>query len=138
MSASRFFLDTVDFDKKFAEFIKTVPQEYGSQGLADAGFALLVDADDDNPQTPYKRGALRRSRKIEKPVIKSDAVSVNAGYNMVYAARLHEGEPTWKWTTTQVSNPGPKFLESKLVANARKYMQIAVDYIRSKMETGRA
>ena len=138
MSETRFFLETIDFDEKFAEFMRQVPQEMAPQGLADAAFALLADADDEPPQTPWKKGDLRGARKIEKPVITSDAVSVAAGYNIVYAARLHEGEPTWKWTTTQVPHPGPKFLESKLVKNARKYMQIAADYIKAKMETGRA
>lgn len=138
MSGQNFFFDTVDFDKKFSEFIRTVPVKYATQGLADAAFALLVDADDEKPQAPYKTGDLRGSRKIEKPVVTNDAVEVSGGYNMVYAARLHEGEPTWKWTTTQVPQPGPKFLESKLIANAKKYMGIAVDYIRTKMETGRA
>lgn len=138
MNNPNFFFDTVEFDRKFAEFIKTVPVEFATQGLADAAFALLVDADDDKPQAPYKTGDLRASRKIEKPTVTGSAVEVKAGYNMKYAARLHEGEPTWKWTTTQVSQPGPKFLESKLVANAKKYMGIAVDYIRTKIEAGRA
>lgn len=134
MSEKTLFMDTIDFDEKFAEFMRTVPQDLAPPALADAAFALLKDADDMKPQTPYKTGDLRASRKIEKPVIESDKVSVSAGYDKVYAARLHEGEPTWNWTTDQVPQPGPKFLESKLVAGARKYMEIVAEYIRQKLE----
>jgi hypothetical protein len=134
MSERGFYMDFEDFDKNFEELVKSVSKELVQDGLFDAATALLEDADEENPQTPYKTGDLRSKRQVEKAMIKGDKIEVKAGYNMEYAARVHEGEPTWKWTTTQVSNPGPKFLEKKLFGNAKKYMQIVADYIRQKLE----
>jgi hypothetical protein len=133
MGERAFYLDFEDFDEKFKELVNSVPKELAQAGLFDAATALLEDADEDNPQTPYKGGDLRASRRVEKATIKGDKITIRAGYNSEYAARLHEGEPTWKWTTTQVSNPGPKFLEKKMAGKAKKYMGIVADYIRQKL-----
>ncbi len=133
MSDSGFYLETTDFDKKFEALVRSVGNEVAAEGLFSGGQALLDAGENEGPQTPYKTGKLRSFRQVLPPEISEGRISVEAGYNSPYAARLHEGEPTWKFTTTQVPNPGPKFLESKMAGNARRFMAVCADYIRRKL-----
>lgn len=126
-------MDFDEFDQKFMELVREVSEKTVKAGLYDAGAAILNYADDEDPQTPYKHGDLRASRQIE-PHVETDRVVITIGYNIIYAARLHEGEPFWNWTRTRIPSPGPKFLESAMAAHAQEAMQICADYIQAKID----
>jgi len=130
MSENGFYIDTKDFDEQFEKLVRETIPELAAEGLFDAGHELLNAADDEAPQTPYLTGDLRGAREVERPVITGSEISVRAGHNIEYAARLHEdGSPDWNWNTSQVPNPGPKFIESKMAQNPDRFMKVAADYI---------
>jgi len=123
-------IDFSDFDKGFAKAIKLVPDEAG-RGLFDAGNALLKDAIEMKPYVPYgETGNLRGSARVNKAEIKKGEVSVEAGFNIEYAARWHEltpeedGKINWS-----LPGSGRKYLESKMTRFKDKYMKIAAKSI---------
>jgi hypothetical protein len=139
MADKAMVLDFEEFDKKLWELMEKTTPQICADAIFDAGSQLLQDADDEAPQTPWLHGALRRSRKVEKPVIKGTDITVDAGYDMEYAAYQHEGD--WpdrshvikNWTTDRIPNPGKKFLESKMIKHAGKYMKTIADYLKKKI-----
>ncbi len=133
MSESGFYLETEEFDRNFGALVRSAGGEAAAEGLFSGAQALLDASDDESPQTPYKTGELRASRQVLQPEISEDRISVTAGFNKKYAARMHEGEPFWKYTATQVPSPGPKFLEEKMAGNARRFMAVCADRIRRKL-----
>ena len=134
MTETAFTMDWKDFDAKFVEFIKKVSQEIAAAGLKKGMDELLNDAEDEAPTVPWLHGDLRGSREIEDPIIKGEKILVRGGYNSIYAARLHEGEPEWDWTRDRTPSPGPKYLESKMARKSTKYMRIAADYMKTEIE----
>ncbi len=123
-------MDFTAFNKTFFPLaLKKIPKSARS-GLADAAFEMLKDADDEAPQTPFDKSFLRGSRKIEEPKITNNEISIKAGYNSKYAAYQHEGErkdgthKVKKHTKERVSQPGPKFLQSKMVRHKKRYIEI--------------
>ncbi len=136
MTGAKAFFKTVEFDKGLARLVEMAGPEVGGRAVYDAAAALLKDADAEAPQTPWRSGDLRASRFISRPQIIGDSVSVEVGFNTEYAAYQHEGarrdgsHVIRRWTTDHVPAPGIKFLESKMVANSGKYLQIAVEYLR--------
>lgn len=139
MSESGFYMDTTKFDEDFKRLIKEAIPGLAAQGLFDAGQELLTAAEDEAPQTPYKTGDLRSSREVLKPEIGFNNIVVEVGYNCGYAAAVHEmdvyahldplGMRTTGWTRTQVSQPGPKFIEAKMAKDPDRFMKVAADYI---------
>lgn len=134
-----FYLETTDFDKKFEALVRSVGGDVAAEGLFAAGQALLDAAQDQAPQTPYKEGDLWASREVKDPEVSEERISVEAGFNSKYAAYQHEGqrkEGTHKvknYTKTQISSPGPKFLEKKMAGNAQRFMAVCADRIRRKL-----
>lgn len=128
-------LDWEEFDKNLLNLMEKTSPEVCADAIFDAASQLLQDADDEAPQTPWLHGAMRASRKVEKPIVKDTDITVDAGYDIVYAAYLHEGE--WpdhshiikNWTTDRIPSPGKKFLESKMIKHAGKYMKVIADYL---------
>lgn len=133
------FLETADFEAAFKELVRSVAHDVAGHGLTAAAHDLLAQADDEAPQTPYLTGDLRSQRQVEEPTITDYDVSVVAGYNSKYATYQHEGERKdgshviKEWTTTQVPQPGAKFLEKKMAGNAKRFMAICADAIRRKL-----
>ena len=126
-----FTMDFKQFEKEFKRIAENaIPQEAG-KGLFKAGNELLQDAVKEPPQAPKKKGKLWGSKRVTKAEVKKGEISVKAGFNIVYAARWHEAEPNINWTTTKgASQPGPKYLESKMGKYKNKYMEITADHIK--------
>jgi hypothetical protein len=86
---------------------------------------LRRDSFTKSPQAPFKSGDLRASAKVRKVKIMPKTISGEVVYNIRYAARLHEMEKYEKPTIKAgVMNPGPKFLETKVVQFKQKYFEI--------------
>ena len=122
---SGFSLDFKEFNTKFTNLIRNAMPNAAEKGLFNAGGEMLRDADKEIPMTPFKYGDLRGSKIVENPKITANEISVTAGYNISYAAKLHE-MPKTQADRTNWSLPGSgnKFLESKMVRNKEKYMKI--------------
>lgn len=127
-------LDTLDFDAKFKELMdKSMPEDI-RKGLIEAGKDLLGFAEDRAPKTPWKDGDLRSFGKVEPIMDGSLVTGVSVGYNIIYAARLHEGERSWEWTQEKAGGGvGPKFLETKLWTYGRELMKTVADYLERRL-----
>jgi len=130
-----FKMDFTAFDKTFFPLvIKGIPKS-AEKGLVNAAWEMLKDADEEAPQTPFDKSFLRGSRKVEEPKITKNEISIAAGYNSEYAAYQHEGErkdgthKVKKYTKERVSQPGPKFLQSKMVRHKERYIEIVAETI---------
>jgi hypothetical protein len=132
MSKSGFFIDSSDFDKKFKDVTKNIIPSLAGKGLFDAANELLRDAVVFPPQVPFLKGDLRGSKIVEKAKKDRNDISVKTGFNIEYATRQHEAEPgEFNYTRIVAKQPGPKFLESKMVKFKDKYMAIAAAVIKA-------
>jgi len=120
-----FSVDFSDFDKKFMKIVTTAIPSAGARGLKKSAAHLLRDAILERPTAPKKTGNLRRTQKVEEPVLRPD-ISVEAGFTADYSAAVHEMPSSNNFTEP---DSGPKYLESKLIRNKEKYMKIAADEI---------
>lgn len=135
MSETGLYLDFSDFDKKFYNLVKNAIPEDARKGLFDAMNELLSDAITKPPQAPKDIGDLWGSiADTVKVETKGKELSVSGGFNIKYARRHHEVPPgTFKYTTTKgASQPGPKFLQSKMAMYFKKYMEIIAETIRRR------
>jgi len=122
-----FDMDFTYFDKTFFPLVKNKIPKFTAKGIFNAAAEMLQDADKEAPQTPFEHGDLRGSKKIEKPEIRYNNISVEAGYNIKYAAKLHESAPGQYHFVPRkgITSPGRKWLESKMAAHKEKYIKIA-------------
>jgi len=133
MAKSGFFLDTKEFDAKFKWVTNKVIPESAEKGLFNAGNELTRDAINLPPQAPFKTGDLWGSRITEKVKVSHNDMSVKVGFNIKYATRQHEVPPgTFHYTRTGAKQPGPKYLESKMVKYKNKYMAVVAESINRK------
>lgn len=127
------FLDFSEFETKLKNLMNNTIPDAAEKGLFNAGNELIRDAKIKPPQAPFKKGDLHARGIVEKPKKTSGGISVMVGFNIKYAARHHEVPPgTYKYTLTHVKQPGPKFLESKMIQYKEKYMGIVAETIRRK------
>jgi len=126
-------IDMTDFEKEFKKLIDQATPAELAKGLAKAANLLIEDAKNEAPQVPFKTGDLWGSSQVNAVVVTKDDVSINAGFNIIYAARWHEAEAgTINWTRKgKVMNPGPKYLESKMARNAKKYLDKVGEQLRA-------
>lgn len=131
----------LDFSKfKLEKVMKKKSGPLLEKGLFNAGNETIRDADNEQPKTPHKEGHLKATGQVKDLKISKDKTSVTVSYGVAskkgglgqggapYAARWHEVEPgTVKFTEP---GAGPKYLESKLVRHAKKYMAIIAESIR--------
>jgi len=130
---SGFFLDAKEFNAKFKQVTDKVIPESAAEGLFDASNELTHDAIYLPPQAPFKKGDLWGSRITEKTKTSHSGMSVRSGFNIKYATRQHEVPPgTFHYTRTGAKQPGPKYLESKMVKYKNKYMAIVAESIKRK------
>lgn len=134
MTGTGMYIDMKDFDRKFNNVAKNAIPEYRDKGAFDAMNELLQDAIVHPPQAPKDIGDLWGSRIVEKAQKVGKETFVEGGFNIKYAHRHHEAEPgAYKYTTTKgASQPGPKFLESKMAQFKDKYAWIIAETIRRK------
>jgi len=128
---------TVDhsaFNRTFFPLVNLIIPDYAGKGLFEAANEMLRDGDNEPPQTPFKHGDLRGSKKVEKPETIAGTISVEAGYNIKYAIKLHESAPgQYRFVPRKgILSPGRKWLETKIVAHKEKYIKIAGLKIRNK------
>jgi len=122
-----FTMDFTSFNKGFKLIIeKTVPG-LAMEGLLQAGALLIRDGILEEPKAPHLTGHLWRSQKIEKMEAEGKLIGVQVGFDVPYAARLHEAPNNWNWT---LDGSGPKFLEAKMATNPDKYIKPAAEHIK--------
>jgi hypothetical protein len=134
-------LSTIDFDAKFKKIVEDTMIDKLAEGLFRAGAMLLADAIKIKPKAPHRMGALWRSQQVNRPDKTTGRVSVDAGFNIAYAAYQHEGQRAGgshvvknysisrtERVPAETTEFGPKFLSKKLVANRLRYMQAVADY----------
>lgn len=128
-----FYLDTREFDAKLKQVTeKTIP-DAAEKGIFNAGNEWIHDAKTKPPQAPFKIGDLHSRGIVEKPKKTGKEISLVVGFNISYARRHHEVQPgTFQYTLTHVSQPGPKYLESKMVKYKKDYQKIIADTIKNK------
>ena len=131
------YLDWSDFDKKFYDLVnKAIPRD-AEKGLVDGMNELLSDSIEKPPQAPKEIGDLWGSTANTVKVIegkKGKIQGVRGGFNIKYARRHHEVAPgEFTYTTDKgASQPGPKFMQSKMAQFGKKYMEIVADSIRRR------
>lgn len=131
-----FTIDTSQVDAGLKRLTDYLEPKATGQGLFAAGNELLNDAIYISPMAPKDVGDLRGSARVTKAEIVQGQASVQAGFNIEYAAKWHEVSPSRKinWTTNKgASSPGPKYLEIKMSAYRDKYMRIVGDFLSRAM-----
>lgn len=139
--------DTSDFDKKFKAIVSRAIPELAEKGIGRATLQLLNDCVMEIPTVPIKEGWLRGSgsvfiqnkligvSKFGKPgeankdhseAIGSKEYVGVCGFNVPYAAKMHEGI---NFHFTEPSS-GAKYMESKLMRNRNRYMEIIANTIK--------
>jgi len=73
--------------RKLTKLSAKLPKIIGSSLYMEVQKMMAVSK---GTECPKKSGDLRRSGHVNDPEIKSNLITVEAGYNMVYAARQHE------------------------------------------------
>ncbi len=109
-----FYTDFSDFEKGFSKYVSRYP-EAAADALHRQGPFILEKAITEEPKAPHRFGALWRSQRTLRPVIRRGEIFVFLGFDIEYAARLHEGLESWNWT---LPGSGPKYLETKLARYA--------------------
>ena len=123
---SSFTLDPSNYIHGFKEIAKEMP-EHGAKGMKFAAGLMIADAIEKEPRAPHDKGIMWRAQTIQDPVPVTDGFEVLAGFNVEYAAAQHEAPDGWNYT---MDGSGPKFIESKMLKYAKKYLQAAADYIK--------
>ena len=113
--------DTKDFDIKFPRVCNKEIPEAGARAEYKVAGMVISDAILEEPRAPHSKGGgtLWRSQKIEQPQIKAGEITIELGFDVEYAAPVHEMPSNVNWTMT---GSGPKYLEAKLIKNKEKYM----------------
>lgn len=122
-----FHVDTRDFDKHFSRVVMNTIPKLTNKGLVNAANEALRDADLKKPFLPIDKHDLQGSKEVHGSRDLFE-LFVEFGFNIIYAARLHEeGKVGWNWSRT---GSGPKFLSTKLVRYKDKYIQIVAATIK--------
>jgi len=140
-------MDLRDFERELKLLVSKATPEAIEQGLGRAGLQLLTDAVIQEPTAPLDEGWLRGSASLfvggKKKAVppkgrkgkeansddtrqgKGDNIAV-AGFNVPYAARLHEEH----WTPRREKSSGRKYLEKKLIGNRQTYFKIMANALK--------
>ena len=127
-------MDFTQFDKTFFKLVEQSIPEEAEKGLFKGMNQMLEDAKYESPQCPKDVGDLWGSTAgTVKPKVTPGKISVEGGFNSVYAKRQHEAEPgEFNYTKNKgAPRAGPKFLSSKMNKNKEKYIAIAANSIRN-------
>ena len=129
--------DFSDFDKGFKHITAKASGPEVGKGLFKAANELLNDAKTVEPKAPFDEGTLHGASQVNKAEVTRGEASVEAGFNIEYAARWHELTPAEdakiNWS---LPGSGRKYLESKMVTLKEKYMEIVAEHIRNVMRRG--
>jgi hypothetical protein len=144
MNEGGFSFDFKDFNQKFLKYALETAPAAAEKGMFEAISELKNDADNVIPKTPHLEGNLRgdytiivegitqskvvevgsKNRSGAKPAERFGAHSIIAKliFRMPYAAKWHEA--VGKKINWSEGGVGPKYVESKLMMFAKKYMAI--------------
>jgi hypothetical protein len=117
-----------DFSAFKADFHRIIREETekARRALFIVAAELRHDAQAVEPTTPKKDGFLRGSWKEEIEVNEGGTFSLAAGYDIEYAAYVHEMVRSEMWGEAGISwsepGSGAKFLETKVVVFGNKYI----------------
>jgi hypothetical protein len=101
------------------------------KGVQGAAFKLIEDSKRVPPQAPFDEGHLWAQHIVDIPQFKINLISVRVGASTPYAARWHEATGNINWTTNKgSSNPGPKYILSKIMRFGKEYLRIQYEIIR--------
>jgi len=124
------YMDFSEFNKGFEKYLKKHKVE-SAEALEKVAAFVLADAVNEQPTVPKKTGNLRRNQAVGKAQIGRKGISIVFGFNTEYAARLHEAPSNWNWSEP---GSGPKYLQSKLERNMKKYMKLTAEKIKEAMQ----
>lgn len=130
-----YVLDFSKFMKNLDKIVDNIIPERAGKGLFNAANELHEDAKYKPPQTPKDIGDLWGSWENRPVKIVGTIIILVCGFNSKYAAKFHEMPPDEarkiQWTRHKgASQPGPKYLISKMIHYRKKYMGIIADSIR--------
>jgi len=125
-----FYMDISKFLHGFDLADKKV-KESAADGMFLEGAKVINNAIEEKPYAPHKEGHLHRSQRIKKVEVKKDALTLYVGFNVPYAAKLHEALSAISWT---LAGSGPKYLSSKLARHKEKHMKNVAAHIKRKMK----
>lgn len=125
-------MDWSDFDRGFERMIRRTGPQLAATGLRHAAAHAISDAIQEEPRAPHKTGALWRFQRVDDPVITEDSIFILCGFDIEYAAAMHEAPPGLNYT---LEGSGPKFLEAKFAKYGEKYMRMTAEYIRGHWTT---
>ena len=130
MSSKGFTMDFTLFDKTFLKLVeKSIPKE-AEKGVFKGANLILDFAEVQVPMVPEKIGDLRGSRKVEKVIVAPGYISATLGYNIEYAAKLHElpsdKDARINWT---LPGSGAKWLEKSLIKNKDDAVKVIAKHI---------
>jgi hypothetical protein len=132
-------IDASNFEKGLQNLVEKQAPEELAKGLFKAGSQLIIDANEEQPYTPFDEGHLRGSGKVMKAAVEKDNIEVLAGFNKEYAARWHELTPaedrTINWS---LSGSGRKYLEAKMARFKEDYMKIVAKHFENLLRRGGA
>lgn len=124
-----FFMDFSKFEKDFKRLVEKKIPSSASEGEVNAANEILRDSVEIPPQAPKDIGDLWGSRIVEGVKNLKELIKIIFGFNIKYAHRHHEAEPgAYNYTLTKgATQPGPKFMQSKMVRFKKKYIEIIVN-----------
>ena len=143
-------MDMSSLEKGMKKLISDIGPRAIAPGLFKAGNALLGDAIYKSKTAPKEvgdlwgsastQGATGGPKKISggvsqtgKAIESGNELHIFAGFNIEYAAKWHEVSPAKNiaWTTDRGStDPGPKYLESKMGMFRSDYIEILGLYVK--------
>lgn len=135
MTKTGYYLDFSEFNRNLKRLVEKEMPDYTEKGLFNAMNELLSDSKTKPPQAPRDMGDLHGATAGTVKVKRlRNEISCTGGFNIKYAHRHHEVPPgTYKYTIDKgATQPGPKFMESKMAQFGEKYIGIVADTIRRK------
>lgn len=118
-----FRFDATSLLKGLDKVQRQADDELRGRALFQVANEILRDAINEVPKAPFDEGHLRGSARVTRPDVQASKASIEAGFNIVYAARWHELTPDEDrriaWT---LPGSGRKYLESKLSRFREKYL----------------
>ena len=118
------------FQKTFFPLVEESMIKEAKKGIFKGANLILDFAEVQVPMVPEKIGDLRSSRKVEKVIFEIGYISATLGYNIDYAAKLHELPQSQSdrrnWT---LPGSGSKWLEKSIIKNKEEAVKVIVKHI---------
>ena len=122
--------DFAQVEKSLNKLDKNI-EKIAVKGVRGAAFKLVEDSKLVAPQAPFLEGHLWAQHIVDLPQFKLDKISIKVGASTPYAAKLHQAKGNINWTTDKgASNPGPKYIISKIMRFGKDYLKIQYTIIR--------